>query len=343
MLWQCQLCDKPFSKESSYKRHISYCRRSQARSRVRPRSCLACNAAKVKCTFQTPCRRCLDKGLECVYEVSRRTAVPGRDRGVFSVDTTASAVIEPATTAPNQKGSDMVGSFQTADASQMAGLSQTASVGNHDGLAVDLSDAVAPLEDNFRIPDMELDFDIGAFNGHGDSNDPWLSLLPDQQVQRISSPSWMWSPTSIQPRMGTVDQAPWAIWTSSVTVDPTVLTPELNTVLGYTAGELVPSLQLIRSSSAVVQHCTRLIIQGLRGYPMMMLRRETLPPFIHPHWHRHNMPALPDPLSSCMSVAHLYAFRSEETRPFLWRTMQAEDERFLAQVCTIFLFCRGPG
>jgi hypothetical protein len=28
----------------------------------------------------------------------------------------------------------------------------------------------------------------------------------------------------------------------------------------------------------------------------------------------------------------MYAFRTEETRPFLWRTIQAEDERFLAQV-----------
>ncbi|KAH8904194.1 hypothetical protein BR93DRAFT_971259 [Coniochaeta sp. PMI_546] len=43
------------------------------------------------------------------------------------------------------------------------------------------------------------------------------------------------------------------------------------------------------------------------------------------------MPCLPEPVSSCMSVAHMYAFRSEETRPFLWRTVQAEDERFLAQ------------
>lgn len=174
-----------------------------------------------------------------------------------------------------------------------------------------------------------------TFESHGSSSDMVFDAVPDQQIQRIPSPAWMWSLSSIQPRMGTVEQAPWSTWTNSVvTVTSTLHTPELNKALSYTTGVLVPTLQLMRSSSAVVQYSTRLIIQGLRAYPMMVLRRETMPPFIHPHWHRQIAPSLPEPLSSCMSIAQMYAFRTEETKPFLWRTIQAEDERFLAQVIT---------
>lgn len=201
-----------------------------------------------------------------------------------------------------------------------------------DFAAFALANAPATLEDILPSSEMQPVFAPRAFNmsdSHVHGTDMLFSAPP------VRSPSWLWSPTSIQPRMGTVEQAPWSTWTSSVMVDSTLLTPELNKALSYTTGELLPCLQLIRSPSAVVQHSTRLIMQGLRAYPMMMLRRETPPPFIHPHWHRQSTPSLPQPISSCMSIAHVYAFRSQETRPFLWRTVQAEDERFLTEVHTL--------
>ncbi|KAB5527931.1 hypothetical protein GE09DRAFT_975301 [Coniochaeta sp. 2T2.1] len=293
MLWQCQLCEKPFTKESSYKRHISYCRRSQGRSRVRPTSCLACNAAKVKCTFQSPCRRCGDKGLACIYEVTKRNV------------------------AVHVQEANSVGDRQ-----------------------VNVSaDAPVTMEEILASSDMQTVLDPGTFFGSfdisGNSSDVLQTYTTPQatrQLHRMSPPSWIWSPTSIQPRMGTLEQAPWSTWLSAVNISTPLLTPELNQALAWTEGqEMVATLQLIRSPSPVVQHSTRLIIQGLRAYPMMMLRRETLPPFIHPYWHIRHMPALPESLSTCMSIAHMYAFRSEETKPFLWRTIQAEDERFLAQ------------
>lgn len=69
----------------AYKRHVSYCRRSQDRTRTRPRSCQSCNAAKVKCTFQTPCRRCEVKGLDCVYETQSRKAQSTREDAALTL------------------------------------------------------------------------------------------------------------------------------------------------------------------------------------------------------------------------------------------------------------------
>lgn len=68
-----------------------------------------------------------------------------------------------------------------------------------------------------------------------------------------------------------------------------------------------------------------LTIYMLKSFPRMMLRRHTFPPFIHPYWHWSN---LPEKLASCMSIAQLFEARTTETRPFLWRVIDAEEQRF---------------
>ncbi|KAF5649400.1 short chain dehydrogenase family [Fusarium sp. NRRL 52700] len=74
-----------------------------------------------------------------------------------------------------------------------------------------------------------------------------------------------------------------------------------------------------------MQHASRVIMQMLYAYPQMMLRRQTFPPFIHPHWHEKT---LPETLGNCMSISQLFAARTPETEPFLWRMVTAEEERF---------------
>jgi hypothetical protein len=73
-----------------------------------------------------------------------------------------------------------------------------------------------------------------------------------------------------------------------------------------------------------------LVIQALRSFPTMMLRRETFPWFIHPHSHLLATPArasLPEALSTCMSIAQMFALRTFDTKRFLWRTISAECRR----------------
>ncbi|CAH0058202.1 unnamed protein product [Clonostachys solani] len=72
------------------------------------------------------------------------------------------------------------------------------------------------------------------------------------------------------------------------------------------------------ASATIVMHC-------IRSYPQMMLRRQTFPPFIHPHWHTEK---LPENLVNCMSIAQLFVTRTPENSHFLWRTIDNEVSRF---------------
>ncbi|CAI6100967.1 unnamed protein product [Clonostachys chloroleuca] len=72
------------------------------------------------------------------------------------------------------------------------------------------------------------------------------------------------------------------------------------------------------ASATIVMHC-------IRSYPQMMLRRQTFPPFIHPHWHTEK---LPENLVNCMSIAQLFVTRTPENSSFLWRTIDNEVSRF---------------
>ncbi|KAH9893774.1 hypothetical protein F4778DRAFT_748450 [Xylariomycetidae sp. FL2044] len=63
----CTFCAKPFTVTSSYKRHLSYCRRNRNRTRKRAQSCHNCRQAKSKCSSDARCTRCVNKNLRCVY------------------------------------------------------------------------------------------------------------------------------------------------------------------------------------------------------------------------------------------------------------------------------------
>ncbi|EED19840.1 conserved hypothetical protein [Talaromyces stipitatus ATCC 10500] len=74
------------------------------------------------------------------------------------------------------------------------------------------------------------------------------------------------------------------------------------------------------------------VIQMIRTYPLMMLRTETLPSFIHGHWYRPSggiEPSLPEPLVNCMGIAQIFASHNTESKPFLWRIVKIEQRSFI--------------
>ena len=109
-----------------------------------------------------------------------------------------------------------------------------------------------------------------------------------------------------------------------------------------TVGELTTShLKSANNAGFLARLCTAeylpqqsadLVMEALCAIPEQMLRRATFPPFIHPHWHR---PSLPEPLAICTQIAYIFASRTPEIRPFIWRTILAEQQRTLDQVCTL--------
>ena len=249
------------------------------------------------------------KGVDCFYELTVRT----------------NDAMKVGDLAPNNvKGQIISNSPEVGDSLQARNVFDEDNIGVSD--AFDLHNDFRDVENELPELLLPLHVDeplIGAYDGV--RNDSSLTVAP-LASKDVSFDSWDWPHAFIQPRIWDASQAPWAAWTTSVAT-----CGDVRDANGLTAlpGEC---LTLLQPSSLVVQHNTSLIMQALRAYPLMMLRRETLPPFIHPHWHRSGTTALPEPISNCMSIPQMYAFRSEETKPFLWRTIKAEDEYSLAQV-----------
>lgn len=89
-------------------------------------------------------------------------------------------------------------------------------------------------------------------------------------------------------------------------------------------------LTRLRTSGPLTQLSANLVMEALCAIPEQMVRRTTLPPFIHPHWYR---PSMPEPLAICMRIAQMFTSRTPDIKPFIWRTILAEQRRVIEQVC----------
>lgn len=130
--------------------------------------------------------------------------------------------------------------------------------------------------------------------------------------------------------------ASWCSWTSN-DIDLSVVAQ--NSLMKANSHLLVD----FQKERPHAQHSADMIIQSLRSLPTMMLRRETFPWFVHPQSHLLAKPsraALPEAISTCMSIAQMFASRTSETTHFLWRSIQVECRHFITEVCispTLFL------
>jgi hypothetical protein len=149
--------------------------------------------------------------------------------------------------------------------------------------------------------------------------------------ETITSTQLQWPPEVTVAPWSKQDQqmVPWSAWihrgvSLSVVTDSPVVSANSNL------------LSILRKDRPHAQHNADLIIQAIRAFPTMMLRKETFPWFIHPHTHllfKSKSGALPEALSNCMSIAQLFASRTPETEKFLWRAIRAEYHSFVENVC----------
>ncbi|KAF4430472.1 short chain dehydrogenase family [Fusarium acutatum] len=155
--------------------------------------------------------------------------------------------------------------------------------------------------------------ELEAVNGVIPCEPPSFSLdLDDFASEVISSPNTISTdPAGLMP-------APLDVFPPGITNDMQIRVPPRSL---SSKGDLTRVSNRLSS----MQHASRVIMQMLYAYPQMMLRRQTFPPFIHPHWH---LKTLPETLGTCMSLAQLFALRTPETQSFLWRMVAAEEERF---------------
>lgn len=263
----CSTCSKPFTSITPHRRHQAYCRRAQTRPKKRPRSCLACSAAKVKCSFETSCSRCVHKGLKCVYE----KPIPGSNA-------------EP--------------------------LLYTSALNSEPSLQTSPPDTSKPYA-----------LDVSLFS------DSAVALSNRSSgLDRIQEDVYGGINFTAQ------DDASWQ-FSNSNEVDDFLLNNELSmSDLLHSPEQHIDSLHYlvkISPEKPIVRHNANLILEAICAIPEQMLRRNTLPPFIHPHWHLLDMP---EPLAVCMELAQLFSRRTPATSEFLWRTILAESRRVIEQI-----------
>ncbi|KAF2004894.1 hypothetical protein P154DRAFT_616643 [Amniculicola lignicola CBS 123094] len=214
----CPLCAKPFTAVTAYKRHLTYCRRTNAQPRKRGKSCFECSRAKTKCSFHTTCNRCQTKGLECGY---------------------------------SQPMLPLVGVPEMVDLGELVNM-------NLEDFALELDPVV---EASFRL---------------------------DSTLQYTTATSY---------------QRP----------------PVPNSIVPF------------QLHNNIADQSAMLILQQFRGFPARMLRRDNLPPFIHPRWQRS---VLPEPIAVCNRIVGIFSTRTVDITPFVWRTVLAEQKRWLQEDVT---------
>ncbi|KAH8690511.1 hypothetical protein BGW36DRAFT_388879 [Talaromyces proteolyticus] len=117
-----------------------------------------------------------------------------------------------------------------------------------------------------------------------------------------------------------VAKIPWSTVTASSECSPSL--PVFTHLSQRPSTDILAPIPM---SDPVSRFSAGSIMQMLRAFPQMMLRRETFPPFIHGHWHRSSKePSLPKPLINCMALAQVFISHNLDTRSFLWHSIRME-------------------
>lgn len=80
------------------------------------------------------------------------------------------------------------------------------------------------------------------------------------------------------------------------------------------------------------QRIANLILHNLKSYPLMMLRHNTLPPFIHPSSMSFNVENnYMEPLTNCINLVHMISRGVQGSRKLFWKNVQSECEHLIGE------------
>jgi hypothetical protein len=313
---RCGLCNKPFDKselhllsdaklvptnidgaESTLKRHVYYCRSRVSGSKPRARSCLSCATRRTRCDNRRPqCSGCMTKAIECLYPLKRSM------REVLGIQSSNDWPTESMNIY-----SPLVADSLSLENRQ--GASNNADIAHDDALLLpDLGSA--DLEAQFLDwddPDVNLTefLDAQANFEPGEESSQVLSSLPSHSTPSIDRIVQVRQELSSHNR--------------SIPRSPT---------------RNVRSL-ILRSTTGAPQRIANLILHTLKSYPLMMLRHNNLPPFIHSGLISSNegdAQTSMEPLTNCISLVHMIS-NGKGSRKLFWKTVGTECEYLCAEVC----------
>lgn len=103
-----------------------------------------------------------------------------------------------------------------------------------------------------------------------------------------------------------------------------------------------PFMPTARPMTAAIGY--NFILQNIKIYPYMLLNQLDLPPFIHISSiasESNNLVACPssDHLAICKNITQMYQTRTPQTKAFVWRSIEAERQRFADEVSLVFASC----
>ncbi|KAI0393960.1 hypothetical protein F5Y17DRAFT_429881 [Xylariaceae sp. FL0594] len=317
---RCEQCRKPFDKHATLKRHRYYCR-SRMNSNVkstRVRSCLACAKAKTGCDHSLPqCSRCVAKGIRCQYpDLSSTLRKAGGGRREFQqcdeIEVESRVGFTPPIVSPDSlfpvtehhgeiSGEDLIPDFSVSEDNRLGW--NEASIG--------FAGFLSPQNINMTTTSPTFP----------------LSVLPSHPPQTIDTTTAGYREDEVQPSLQIMNTASSSLTYNSIPRSPS-----------STVRSLIrrPQWQQ-RPQTTTQQRIQYLILHTLKSYPLMMRRRDTLPPFIHPSLVDGVMGQISDgtdktsPLTNCMVLVHMLGSDVRGSRRLFWRNVRMECERLLSE------------
>lgn len=282
--------------ESTLKRHGYYCRSRRAGSTTRTRSCISCARGKARCDNRRPeCSRCITKAIECHYPAN--TLKVTRPKVQHSDDTPT----EQRKLAPSL----------VADSLSVQNRPEASNYGD------------LILDGAFVISDPDFANLGGEYRNWDDPHIDFTNFLNlqtnDKTVQCPSSGS-----SSLDRHL--TPSSKQKVHVQQVISSPNLLIPAIPTC---TTRSLIQRPRMRTGA----QRIANLMFHTLKSYPLMMLRHDALPPFIHPRFissegeNNHI-----EPLTNCISLVHMISSTAKGSRKLFWKNVQLECERLYEDV-----------
>jgi hypothetical protein len=281
---RCAVCNKPFDRESTLKRHGYYCRSRKSTNITRTRACEFCVKAKARCDQTAPeCSRCKAKAIQCQYPAKRHgNRRPPQQRKHGASATPQEAVVPP------------LHGWEPNYAS--------------DGTLANTS-ATSDLSSDFLQWD-DLDWDLTA---------NLTESLPVEVGDKIGQ--------DVVPSIPSFSE--WAI--QGLQVSPTSSLSNVSLPRGPTM--TIRSLIRRNTPEPRQRKIANLILSTLKSYPLMMMRDDTLPPFIAPlSSSRLLAEDSMETLLNCISLIRMIGSGYHASRKMFWRNVRVECERLCDQV-----------
>jgi len=279
------------------KRHGYYCRSRTNGRTTRSRSCICCAKRKARCDHDRPqCSRCKGKGIECRYPASASNKHSGQ-RSPIITDT------------PNERGN-----------STTSLVASSPSPESHLGVS-DGSDTL--LDDAFAVSASQIEsFGDGSLDWNYPNIDLAGYLDPKTKDGMFEYSSLEWSPTINRSTFST---------NQALQAQPNMSYIELSIPLAPNSNirKLIQRPQIKTGT----QRTANLILYTLKSYPRMLLRPNTLPPFIHPYLISSEVDSRDmESLINCISLVHMINSGVQGNRKLFWKNVRLECERMYAEV-----------